>query len=526
MKINSERYFNIRIMYQTFTTYHRHNYPNANGYSGYPQYTTYRSSYPYPNNYSANNPGNYHGAGYSSYPNSGYPVNYSNYPISPYYGPRKNIPLIVSLVLATLLLLAATGLIIYFITKDDDDDQTTTTIMTNITTFNSTITTNITTTINSTITVNPTTIGTSTIATTLTTLITTISTSTTSAITTITSISTISTLTTFTASTTPTTTSSATTESPTETTTKSTTQPITATTTKTTTITTTQITTSTKSTVAPILTSSILRNSKCSSVETDDAKTLPDDSDWCKNSGRIVGGVNVGDISNYPAVVSLQLSISGDDHLCGGTILNKHWILTAAHCFPSNINLTKSSVRLNSLTTSSSFQRKIDYVLYHSKFTENTEILQNDIAVLRLCSPLTYNDGIRPTCLPNSNYDTTELPTSNQNLTVLGWGLTDEDGKGAISTKLKKVTIPVLLPSSCSITDTKEAFCAGNSNEVKDACQGDSGGPAFSYVNNVFRQLGIVSFGPLDRSCKGTKGGYTRLASYIEWIKASLKKNV
>ena len=48
--------------------------------------------------------------------------------------------------------------------------------------------------------------------------------------------------------------------------------------------------------------------------------------------GRIVGGSNA-DISDYPWQVSLQRrSGSGWYHICGGSIIDNRWIVTAAHC--------------------------------------------------------------------------------------------------------------------------------------------------------------------------------------------------
>lgn len=49
-------------------------------------------------------------------------------------------------------------------------------------------------------------------------------------------------------------------------------------------------------------------------------------------TNRIVGGEDVS-IEDYGWQVSLQI-YDPPQHFCGGTILTKDWILTAAHCWP------------------------------------------------------------------------------------------------------------------------------------------------------------------------------------------------
>ena len=46
---------------------------------------------------------------------------------------------------------------------------------------------------------------------------------------------------------------------------------------------------------------------------------------------KIVGG-EVVDITEHPWTVSLRNVVVGISHFCGGSILNREWILTAAHC--------------------------------------------------------------------------------------------------------------------------------------------------------------------------------------------------
>lgn len=48
----------------------------------------------------------------------------------------------------------------------------------------------------------------------------------------------------------------------------------------------------------------------------------------CNENWRIVGGSNAED-GQFPYQISLRYK---GKHICGGSIINKRWILTAAHC--------------------------------------------------------------------------------------------------------------------------------------------------------------------------------------------------
>jgi trypsin len=45
---------------------------------------------------------------------------------------------------------------------------------------------------------------------------------------------------------------------------------------------------------------------------------------------RIIGGDQVGDISEYPFIASLMTTRGR--HRCGGSVLSKHVVITAGHC--------------------------------------------------------------------------------------------------------------------------------------------------------------------------------------------------
>jgi trypsin len=95
---------------------------------------------------------------------------------------------------------------------------------------------------------------------------------------------------------------------------------------------------------------------------------------------------------------------------------------------------------------------------------------------------------------------------------------------------LQKVDVPVVTNDKCQLMYSFNIFfkpkidsthlCAGWRGGA-DSCQGDSGGPLFATINGVYTEIGIVSEGFMCAKIFNP-GKYTRVSSYIDWIKAQI----
>lgn len=134
-------------------------------------------------------------------------------------------------------------------------------------------------------------------------------------------------------------------------------------------------------------------------------------------------------------------------------------------------------------------------------------------------------DFVRPICLPSSQDARTEV---GEKLTVAGWGRTEYSNFSPIKLKLQ---VPVVSDYQCAerfrtlrVALQDSQLCAGG-ERGRDSCNGDSGGPLMDTFKNDSGQWyvkGIVSFGA-KCGLDGWPGVYTRVASYLQWIRQNVR---
>ncbi|XP_055449935.1 serine protease 38 [Psammomys obesus] len=239
--------------------------------------------------------------------------------------------------------------------------------------------------------------------------------------------------------------------------------------------------------------------------------------------GKILGG-RPAPYQKWPWQVSVHYA---GLHVCGGSILNAYWVLSAAHCFAreKNIQTFDMYVGITNLEVASRYTQwfEVNLVLIHPTYKMYHPI-GGDVALVQLKSPIIFSDFVLPICLPPYN-----LNLNNVSCWTTGWGLVTKEGT-TLKT-LQEVKLPLIPWFQCQLLYgltsflLPEMFCAGdvtNSKTVKNVCEGDSGSPLVCKLNETWLQIGIVSWG---RGCAQPlyPGVFANITYFLNWIHYNLE---
>ena len=231
---------------------------------------------------------------------------------------------------------------------------------------------------------------------------------------------------------------------------------------------------------------------------------------------NVVGGVPSA-LGEFPWLVRVYIpgspSALGD---CGGTMLTRQIVLTAAHCILGSTGPT-TAYRIRAavvdLNSSSAVDVRSNYVHKAPGFVDVDQ--GKDWALIRLESAINL-----PTIpiVTDTQYD-------NGTFTVAGWGATVQGGPQ--SQIQRKADVPFVDDATCRRNYTNIGYgfvdeamiCAAPLSGGVDTCQGDSGGPLFRRdASNRWIQVGITSFGE-GCALANFPGVYTQLSTYSAEIR-------
>ncbi|XP_059468385.1 uncharacterized protein LOC132192438 [Neocloeon triangulifer] len=229
---------------------------------------------------------------------------------------------------------------------------------------------------------------------------------------------------------------------------------------------------------------------------------------------------------------------------CGGTLISKTAIVTAAHCLYEDVNGKKVpleakqvEVNLGKYDAEDTKEPRQSFlakdILVHPDYNPHNFYYENDIALLLFDSNETnFNELVHPACLWDDDYSIENI--TDQLGEVAGFGLTEERQR---SHQLKKVEVEIPSHQACFLQNKKffgknlkptMNFCAGKP-PVAANCVGDSGGGLTIYKKGKHYLRGITS-SALPKKIEVASmeftvvcnpdfySLYTDVTNYLEWI--------
>ncbi|XP_028513970.1 transmembrane protease serine 9 [Exaiptasia diaphana] len=226
---------------------------------------------------------------------------------------------------------------------------------------------------------------------------------------------------------------------------------------------------------------------------------------------RIVNG-NTADLHEWPWQVSIERHNS---HICGGSLIKKQWVLTAAHCIETDsIEQYGVVVGVHQRTGVTDVQEKlgITKIIRHKGYNSVTHA--NDIALLKLERPIEQSKGVKIISLPEQG-QRVEIGTKCY---ITGWGRNEARQSMNVlqeaELKIDDFNTCYNRMSGVQRVDEESMICA--IGDGKGGCQGDSGGPLSCLEGGHWILRGVVSWG--HQCSPDYHTVFARVSTFVDWI--------
>ncbi|XP_022832030.1 uncharacterized protein LOC111360359 isoform X1 [Spodoptera litura] len=258
-----------------------------------------------------------------------------------------------------------------------------------------------------------------------------------------------------------------------------------------------------------------------------------------KKSNRSVTATLEGQWPWQVALYQQQTSVDFR-YICGGTLVSKHHVITAAHCVTKKfstrvVNQNTLTVYLGKHNLRNSVEgvqvKFVSRIFVHPEY--NSTVFSSDLAILELRDEVTYSERVQPACIwPETEKDLKYVV--GERGSVVGWGY---ESTGKAREELTLLEMPVVDQQTCvnsyeqffGLFTSDKTYCAGY-RDVGSACNGDSGGGMFFEKDGSWYLRGVVSLSVAKKGvyrCDPTHYViFTDVAKFLPWVEEHIEDSI